>query len=160
MLAPVRSSAPRLARGFATSAPARALPIPPKVATPDSVRGPAGSSAKLDEFVDLYSKLPKGAGPAPSGPFAGKNVSGKPILFYGIFLSLFGYTLGYKFHFGASGPCSPRFPPPPPTHCPHTDCVLSLSFSLAPTAQAPTSALSTTKLAPVPCHNRGHRRRY
>lgn len=114
MLAPVRSSAPRLARGFATSAPARALPIPPKVATPDSVRGPAGSSAKLDEFVDLYSKLPKGAGPAPSGPFAGKNVSGKPFLFYGIFLSLFGYTLGYKFHFGASGPCSPRFPPPPP----------------------------------------------
>lgn len=91
-----RSAAPRMARGFATSSVARALPIPPKVATPASVRGPAGSNAKLDEFIDLYSKLPKGPGPKPSGAFAGKNATAKYFLYYGIGVSVLGYSLNQK----------------------------------------------------------------
>lgn len=44
------------------------LPIPPKVATPQSVQGPAGGdSARMSAVVDFYKSLPKGQAPAKRG---------------------------------------------------------------------------------------------
>ena len=75
-------------RRFASSeASAHAsLPIPPKIATPQSVKGPGGTSARMDAVVNFYKSLPKGEASAKRGggikarDFDGKNASGAPIV--------------------------------------------------------------------------------
>lgn len=79
------------------------LPIPPKIATPQSVKGPGGSSARMDAVVDFYKSLPKGDAPQRRGGlkgryFDGKNASGKPIVATLCSLLLIGYTLDYMTH--------------------------------------------------------------
>ncbi|PKI83578.1 hypothetical protein MVES_002440 [Malassezia vespertilionis] len=79
------------------------LPIPPKLATPESVSGGAGVS-NTNAVVDFYKALPKGNEPQKhsssikSKYFNGKNASGKPLVFIIGFLMVFGYTLEYNGH--------------------------------------------------------------
>ncbi|EJT45541.1 F1F0-ATPsyn F [Trichosporon asahii var. asahii CBS 8904] len=75
--------------------------IPPKIATPSAVSS-GGTSARTEEVVKFYSKLPKGPG-KPSGGirgryFEGPNASGKPILATILGLFLIGYTIDYQMH--------------------------------------------------------------
>lgn len=49
------------------------LPIPPKIATPKSVQGPAGGdSSRMESVVAFYKSLPKGAAPKRSGGIKGR----------------------------------------------------------------------------------------
>ncbi|EST08521.1 hypothetical protein PSEUBRA_001945 [Kalmanozyma brasiliensis GHG001] len=79
------------------------LPIPPKIATPKSASGPAGS-ARMDSVVEFYKSLPKGAAPQKRGGgikaryFDGKNASGKPIVATLFTLFLIGYSIDYATH--------------------------------------------------------------
>ncbi len=90
------------ARRFASSeasasgAAGHGLPIPPKIATPQSVKGPGGSSARMDAVVGFYKSLPKGEAKKRSGSgiraryFDGANASGKPIVATMVVLFLIG----------------------------------------------------------------------
>lgn len=54
-----RAAAPQGVR-FASN-----LPLPPKIATPKSVQGPAGGdSSRMESVVAFYKSLPKGSAPA------------------------------------------------------------------------------------------------
>ena len=78
------------------------LPIPPKLATPKSVK--FSSAGNTDAVVNFYKALPKGSEPEKrvSGIkgkyFDGKNASGKPIIATMVVLGLFGYALEYNGH--------------------------------------------------------------
>lgn len=80
------------------------LPIPPKIATPNSAKGPGGSSARMEAVVDFYKALPKGEAPHKRGGgikaryFDGKNASGKPLVATLFALFLIGYSLDYMTH--------------------------------------------------------------
>lgn len=80
------------------------LPIPPKIATPKSVSGPGGSSARMESVVGFYKALPKGPAPARRGGgikaryFDGANASGKPIVVTLFTLFLIGYSIDYATH--------------------------------------------------------------
>jgi F-type H+-transporting ATPase subunit f len=80
------------------------LTIPPKIATPKSVQGPGGSSARMDGVVSFYKALPKGDAPQRRGGgikaryFDGKNASGKPIVATLFALFLIGYSIDYATH--------------------------------------------------------------
>lgn len=80
------------------------LPIPPKIATPKSVQGPGGSSARMESVVGFYKALPKGDAPKKRGGgikaryFDGKNASGKPIVATLFTLFLIGYSIDYATH--------------------------------------------------------------
>lgn len=44
------------------------LPLPPKIATPKSVQGPAGGdSTRMESVVEFYKSLPKGEANAKRG---------------------------------------------------------------------------------------------
>ncbi|PWN37381.1 uncharacterized protein FA14DRAFT_159456 [Meira miltonrushii] len=79
------------------------LPLPPKIATPKSVQGPAGGdSTRMESVVEFYKSLPKGEANAKRGGgikgrfFDGKNASGKPIVWTIGTLLLLGYSLEYQ----------------------------------------------------------------
>ncbi|CAO1624112.1 unnamed protein product [Parajaminaea phylloscopi] len=73
------------------------LPVPPKIATPKSVQGPGGSSARMEEVVSFYKALPKGPTAVKKGPFTNPG-NGKPLVI-GIGALLLGaYTLDYMNH--------------------------------------------------------------
>ncbi|KAN0064570.1 ATP synthase f chain, mitochondrial precursor [Thecaphora frezii] len=80
------------------------LPIPPKIATPKSVSGPGGSSARMEGVVNFYKSLPKGNAPARRGGgikaryFDGENASGKPLVATLFTLFLIGYSIDYATH--------------------------------------------------------------
>lgn len=82
---------------------ASGLPVPPKIATPKSLSGGAGSS-NTDAVVSFYKALPKGAEPAKRSRgikakyFDGDNASGKPIIATIAVLMLLGYTIEYNGH--------------------------------------------------------------
>ncbi|CAO1623418.1 unnamed protein product [Sympodiomycopsis kandeliae] len=73
------------------------LPIPPKIATPKSVQGPGGNSARMDEVVNFYKALPKGNVAVKKGPFTNPG-NGKPIVWTIGALFLIGYTIDYQMH--------------------------------------------------------------
>ncbi|KAK0523734.1 ATP synthase f chain, mitochondrial precursor [Tilletia horrida] len=87
-----------------SSASASTLPIPPKIATPSSVSGSGGNSARMESVVSFYKALPKGEAPAKRGGgikarfFDGKNASGAPIVATIGALLLLGYTIDYNMH--------------------------------------------------------------
>lgn len=103
--------APRLARSTRTlgqqvrlnstasssSSGASTLPIPPKIATPKSLQGPGGNSARMDEVVGFYKSLPKGTTTLKKGPFANPG-NGKPLVVAMASLFLIGYTMDYNMH--------------------------------------------------------------
>ncbi|CAD6915891.1 unnamed protein product [Tilletia controversa] len=94
------------ARSASTSASASAssstLPIPPKIATPQSVGGAGGNSARMESVVSFYKALPKGEAPAKRGGgikarfFDGKNASGAPLVATIGAMLLLGYTIDYN----------------------------------------------------------------
>ncbi|WFD32177.1 ATP synthase f chain, mitochondrial precursor [Malassezia sp. CBS 17886] len=82
---------------------ASGLPIPPKIATPQSVAG-GESGSNTDSVVGFYKALPKASEPEMRSSgikeryFNGKNASGKPIVATIGLLMLVGYTLEYNGH--------------------------------------------------------------
>ncbi|KDN48509.1 hypothetical protein K437DRAFT_255483 [Tilletiaria anomala UBC 951] len=94
----------RFASSGSAGSAAPSLPIPPKVATPQSVKGPGGSSARMDAVVNFYKSLPKGQASVRRGGgikaryFDGKNASGAPIVATMFGLFLLGYTIDYNMH--------------------------------------------------------------
>lgn len=73
------------------------LPVPPKIATPKSVQGPGGSSARMDEVVGFYKSLPKGPTAVKKGPFTNPG-NGKPLVIAIGSLLLGAYTMDYMNH--------------------------------------------------------------
>ncbi|PWN25328.1 hypothetical protein BDZ90DRAFT_223491 [Jaminaea rosea] len=86
-----------MASSSSSSSAASSLPIPPKLATPQSVKGPGGSSASMDEVVSFYKALPKGEVKLKKGPFSNPG-NGRPLVIGIATLFLVGYTMDYHMH--------------------------------------------------------------
>lgn len=105
---PLTTSAARSARTVGQVRFASSLPVPPKVATPSTLSGPGGDSARMESVVNFYKSLPKGPAPKRRGGgikdryFDGKNASGAPIVATIGSLLLLGYTIDYHMHLSES----------------------------------------------------------